>query len=242
MGGGWAKALVALILVGGLAAGCTAPDVPADAPFTLAVVPQELNGFSIVGQDVVYLVTLAEGADPVPVLVSARAEGAAVAVEGPELGPGDEVAEVVVTPGAGSVGRTVTVTVEGVRGRATRTAEATFEVVEGEDDRAERAAELRDRFVAWLEAARPELAITADTAWEGTMVSPQWLVVSHYLFFSDEWEMHVSWHIMVAPHDWARIDLRPRFRAVTPQLAFEIASVSNADAPRPSGVPDAVWR
>jgi len=31
------------------------------------------------------------------------------------------------------------------------------------------------------------------------MVSPQWLVVSHYLFFSEEWEMHVEWHIMVAP-------------------------------------------
>ena len=42
----------------------------------------------------------------------------------------------------------------------------------------------------------------------GTMVSPQWLVVSHYLFFSEQWELHLEWHIMVAPDDWARISGR----------------------------------
>ena len=37
------------------------------------------------------------------------------------------------------------------------------------------------------------------------------LIVSHYLFFSEEWEMHVEWHIMVPPYDWAKIDLRHMF-------------------------------
>jgi len=221
-------------------AGCATP--AADAPFTLAVVPEQLQGFSIAGQRVVFLVTVAEGAGTAPVVVSARAAGATVRVEEPEVGPGEDVAEVVVTTDAASVGGSVTVTVEGSRGRATDLVEVSFEVVEGTDDRAEYAAQLRDRFVGWLAENRPELGITAATRWDATIVSPQWLVVSHYLFFSDEWELHVAWHIMIAPHDWARIDLRPRFRLTQPSLAFEIPSVSADADPRPGEVPDAVWR
>ncbi len=74
------------------------------------------------------------------------------------------------------------------------------------------------------------------------MVSPQWLVVSHYLFFSEDWEMHVSWHIMVAPYDWARIDLRHRFDEETPSYAFEISSVDAGSEPCPIDPPESVWR
>ena len=52
------------------------------------------------------------------------------------------------------------------------------------------------------------------------------LVVSHYLFFSEDWEMGLMWHIMIAPHDWSRIYLRPRGE-MAPTLAFEIPSVSD---------------
>ena len=133
-------------------------------------------------------------------------------------------------------------TIEGTRGRASDSVQVRFEVIEGEDDRAAAAAVLRDRFVDWFAENRPELGITTGTRWVGTMVSPQWLVVSHYLFFSPQWEMHVAWHIMIAPDDWARVDLRPRFRDTAPTLAFEIASVSLGAEPQPSEVPDAVWR
>jgi hypothetical protein len=74
------------------------------------------------------------------------------------------------------------------------------------------------------------------------MVSPQWLVVSHYLFFSDEWEMHIEWHIMIAPDDWARIDLRRRFEEVSPSKAFEITSREADDVPISIMVPETVWR
>lgn len=214
---------------------------PPDAPFALSVAPRELQGFAIPGQEVVYLVSLAEGAGA-PVTVTVDADGAAARVERPDLGPDSAVAEVVVVPDAVSVGASVTVTIGGRRGSASDTEMLTFEVVEGVDDRPESATVLRDRFVAWLAANRPDLGITAATAWEGTMVSPQWLVVSHYLFFSAEWEAHVSWHVMIAPHDWARLDLRRRFRETTPSAAFEIASVSGDANPRPVEVPPEVWR
>lgn len=74
------------------------------------------------------------------------------------------------------------------------------------------------------------------------MVSPQWLVVSHYLFLSPEWELHVEWHIMVAPDDWARIDLRRRFVESAPSEAFEISSLTEGGEPHPFEVPATVWR
>ncbi|HSN44532.1 MAG TPA: hypothetical protein VLR88_10820 [Propionibacteriaceae bacterium] len=220
--------------------GCGSP--VGDEPFVLAAVPRELKGASIPGQKVVFLVTVAEGAGPSPEVVSASAEGADVRVEGADVGPGDDVAEVSVTPDPTSVGGTVSLTIVGSRGQASNSVEVTFEVLEGEDDRAGYAADLRDRFVGWLAENRPELGIALATQWDGTMVSPQWLVVSHYLFFSPEWEMHVSWHIMIAPDDWARIDLRPRFRLTAPSLAFEIPTVSLDADPQPSEVPEEVWR
>ena len=88
----------------------------------------------------------------------------------------------------------------------------------------------------------PELGITEDTAWNGTMVSPVWLIVSHYLFFSDEWEAHIYWHVMIPPHDWAKIDLRHRFDELAPSYAFEISSLDAGSEPIAIEVPETVWR
>jgi hypothetical protein len=100
-------------------------------------------------------------------------------------------AEVVVIPAPASIGTTIEVTITGTRGSARDEKVVIFEVAEGEDDRQEYAEELLDRFVSWLATNHPELGITDDTEWDGTTVSPIWLVVSHYLFFSEEWELHI---------------------------------------------------
>lgn len=214
---------------------------PSD-PVEITVIPDELQGFAIAGQRVVFLATDAGVGGPAPLLISAEADGAEVKVEGGELAEPGAVAEVSVVPDSTSVGREVKVTITGARTDASHSEARSFEVIDGVDDREQSASLLRDRFVGWLAADRPDLGITADTQWHGTMVSPQWLVVSHYLYFSAEWEMHVSWHIMIAPEDWARVDLRPRFRSVSPTLAYEIPSVSEGDLPRPAPVPESVWR
>ena len=213
-------------------------------PFTMNVVPQNLKGDSIPGQHCVFLVTVAEegGAESDdPVTLSAVASGAEVTVV-PEKITGGEVGEVWVTPSPATVGQTLEVTFQGTRGEEMREQIASFAVAEGLDDRAAYAAELRDRFTTWLAANRPELGITAETEWQGTMVSPIWLIVSHYLFFSDEWEMHLEWHVMIAPDDWARIDLRRRFAETKPSLAFEISSVSGNSEPQETAPPDELWR
>ena len=205
--------------------------------------PEHLNGDSIAGQHCVFLVTITDEwqEGQLPVRISAKAPGAQVVIYQQDIVEG-QVAEVVIIPAPASIGKTIKVTITGTRGSATDKKVVSFEVAEGEDDRQEYAGELLDRFVSWLATNHPELGITEDTAWNGTMVSPVWLVVSHYLFFSEEWEVHISWHIMIPPYDWAKIDLRHRFDQLAPSYAFEISSVNATSEPVPTEVPETVWR
>jgi hypothetical protein len=199
--------------------------------------------YSIAGQHFIFLVTITEEAEEceIPVTISAMAPGAEVVIYYRDICEG-EVAEVVVTPEQASIGQAINVTITGTRGSVTDEKVASFEVAEGEDDRQEYAEELLVKFVSWLATNHPELGITEDTVWNGTMVSPVWLVVSHYLFFSEEWELHIEWHIMVPPYDWAKIDLRHRFDALAPSYAFEISSLDANSEPVAIEVPDTVWR
>jgi hypothetical protein len=90
---------------------------------------------------------------------------------------------------------------------------------------------LRDRFVAWLASAHPELGITAETTWQRVPAGAEILVVEHELFFSEEWELGLSWHVMIAPDDWAEMYLRHRGDELAPSLAARIATVSGGDDP-----------
>lgn len=233
----WVAALLVLSLV--LVVGCA--EKGTDAAFTLQVVPQELKGFAIAGQRIHYLVTLAEDTSAGPVQVGASSSGVEMEVVQGTI-TAEQVAEVIIIPNPESVGKSISVEIQGTRGSVTEKKTLTFEVIEGEDDRKAHAEELLKMFLPYLAEKHPELKITEDTVWTGTLVSPQWLVVSHYLFFSEEWELHLEWHVMIAPDDWARIDLRHRFDQAVPSKAFEISSVSQGKEPVPMAVPEEVWR
>jgi hypothetical protein len=233
--------IVAIVALASLQPACGEADE--NTVFHINVVPEQLNGDSIAGQHCVFLVVITDDGQEsgLPVSISAEASGAAVVIYHGDIFAG-EVAEVVVTPAQASVGKTVTVTITGNRGSSTDKKVVDFAVAEGEDDRQEYAGELLDKFVPWLAENHPELGITVDTAWNGTMVSPVWLVVSHYLFFSDEWEAHIEWHVMIPPYDWAKIDLRHRFDELAPSYAFEISSLDAGNEPVAIEVPETVWR
>jgi hypothetical protein len=247
--GGCIAVIIAVIGIAALPPASGEPDE--NSAFHINVIPEtpELINeelffkYSIAGQHFVFLVTITDEVqeDQLPVRISAKAPGAQVVIYQQDIFEGG-VAEVVVTPTQKSIGKTIKVTITGSQDKLTDKEVVSFKVAEGEDDRQEYAGELLDRFVSWLATNHPELGITDDTAWNGTMVSPVWLVVSHYLFFSEEWEVHISWHIMVPPYDWAKIDLRHRFDELEPSYAFEISSLNATSEPVPTEVPETVWR
>ncbi len=209
--------------------------------FNISVVPTYLRE-SVPGQRCVLLVTVAdlEGGEGGAVEITASAQGATVEIEGDRILPG-EVAEVSVIPDPTETERNVTVTVTGRRG-VERKAKATIPVVLGDNEEPEMARQVRERFVSWLEENHRELNVTSETEWTGTLVTPRFLVVTHYLYFSEEWEMHVYWHVMIEPYDWAKIELRRRFAELSPSYAFEISSLTQGDDPVPMEPPDEAWR
>ncbi len=225
------------------------------APFSIMVIPESIKGGSIPGQRLVFLVTVVDEGrgrgEGESVNISASLSPvrlALVTIEPSTIALG-QVAEITVVPGEDSAGENITITVRGERQGLVQRDSVTFGVLEGDfggpdaqEELRRYAAGIRQTFVTWLAANHPELGITNKTDWIGTIVSPEWLVVTHYLFFSESWEMHVSWHVMIPPYDWARIDLRHRFTETSPSSAFEISSRHGIEDPKTIEPPDSVWR
>lgn len=235
--------LAGVVLVTGCGAG-PGPSEPAAsaAPvaFDLDVVPVMSWGRAIPDEPVVFLVTVSGAADDGPVSLSVEAAGAAVSAEPGELQPG-VVGEVTVVPAEVDEERELSVTITATRSGVERQQARSVLVVPGEDSLGPEADPLLERFVSWLATEQPELGIGPETEWEA-MPGSWVLVVNHYLYFSDEWELGLSWHVMIPPDDWARIYLRRRWTEVAPSAAFEITSVADESEPHAIPPPDAAWR
>ena len=245
--------IVLIVVVGAVLSGAawyyTTP-----APFTMHVTSrpskppdQSENIHSIAVQRCIFLVGVAEEegwlhgrrgvGTAVNIAATAPSQLATITVHPQGTRPA-QVAEVVVTPSDESVNHTLTVTITGTRGGLIQTETITLEVLMGEDGVEAYATEMRDKFIPWLARTHPEFGITRETKWIGTIVNPRILVVMHYLFLSEDWELYVTWHVTIPPHDWTRMYLRPRFTASRPAYAFEISSVTEQGEPHAIDVPD----
>jgi len=196
---------------------------------------------AMIGQRVVFLVVIEDTGEGTgygnAVDISATASGAAVSVNNPAIKPG-EIAEVTVIPDQTSTNKILTITINGDRSGFKQTETFDIEVIDWEDDLGELAAEMRNKFVPWLASNNPELGITGETEWIGTIVNPGILVVMHYMFYSENWEMYVTWHVMIPPYDWTRMYLRSRFTDVQSSYAFEITSIQGGEQPHSIELPD----
>jgi len=215
-----------------IVASCSSQSQPLDE-FTLKVIPEAI-GDTIPGQRCIILVSVETSQGGVgEVAISASASGADVSIENAAIEPG-EFAEVTATmrPPAieisdESQAPICIVTVQAEREGVSHQVDVPIAIASEEEDLVAPAAEeVRNLFIPLLAINRPDLGIDAQTEWTGTIVRPHILVVTHYLYFSGEWEMHVFWHVMIPPHDWARIELRRRLQESVPSLAFEIPSRS----------------
>lgn len=228
-----------------LIAGCGGGEEP--ATFSIQVVPEQIDD-SVPGQRCVFLIAVAEEGEGSGkgemVNLSAAAEDSTIEVYPQVIAPG-QVAEVTMIPNEGSPGKILTVTITGEREGLKRT--KTTSVVVGEQlldpgGLAQYATEIRDRFIPWLAANHPELGITNETEWTPTVVYPHIMVVMYYLFFSEDWEMGVRWHVTIPPHDWAEIYLRHRTTELSPSYGFKISSLDAQEEPQAVDPEPSVWR
>lgn len=219
------KRWLLVVVVTTMAAACQGVQ---DEPFTLIVEPEFVQGV-IPGQRLVMLVTIEDTSSDAPEAeVTAVAAGGQVSVDPQSIGVG-EVAEVtyIADPVAGEQEVPMTMTITATRGSVVHEHEVATVVVPWEDSLAITASEILALYRPWLAETHPELGIESDTELDGTFVAPNLLVVSHYAFFNEDWEVGVAWHIMTAPDDWAEIYLRPRDE-ISPSTAFRLNSWSTA--------------
>jgi hypothetical protein len=234
--------LIVMFVVAAVAAACGVPAGGTTAPggFSLTVAPETSVGRTIGGQPSMFLVSVSGSGGDAPVTISATAPGAAVAIDPVQLVPG-VVGEVTITPEPVSTDTSLAVSIAATRSGVERIALRTLTVAPGEDGLAAEARRHLEPFVRWLGAERPELGIDQSTAWSGSPGA--WvLVVEHYQYLSEDWELGLSWHVMIAPDDWSRIYLRRRGTEIRPSRAFEIPSFSSGTPPQEIQPPDVVWR
>ena len=147
--------------------------------------------YTIPNQKCLFLVTVEENQTnqgSKAVTISATSTDCQITVF-PQTITSGKVAEVTVVPAEADVGKNVTVTIQGERDGLKQTKTVTFEVIEEEDREATlgpEAVNMRNNFTQWLSTNHPELGITNETVWTGTVLNPRVLVVMHYMFLSED--------------------------------------------------------
>ena len=202
----------------------TTSTVPPAASADIVVLPEFIQGV-IPGASLMLLVTPADPSSGA-IAITAAAAGAGVDVE-PAVISGTQVAEVTFVPPPSRTESTLVATITATAGDDTREVTREVTVMPWDDDRRDEGAEVLGLFTPWLAEHHPEFGITPDTVFSGTHVAPMLLIVNHYCFLTDEWEVGVSWHVMVPPDDFAEIYLRPR-DGLRPTGAFRIGSWQTA--------------
>jgi hypothetical protein len=66
----------------------------------------------------------------------------------------------------------------------------------------------RDPLVEWIQQTHSEFGTFDDQEWYPYITYPGILVVEHWTFLNEEWEMRICFHVMIPPHDWSMIQLR----------------------------------
>jgi len=203
--------------------------------FALEVIPATAPPrFAIGGQQFLYLVRLHDSqASRGLVSLAVSAPGAA-SVSHSAIAWRYAVNEVTVVPypvNEGSKPVSLRVVITATRGAERTSVTRTLQVRAGTDTIADEARAHLDLFLPWLENEFPSFHLGPSTPMTGT-INRNVPVVDHYLFLTHYWEIDLSWHGVVPPDDWARIQLRNRGSKVPwPIRAYQVDSVTGHTTP-----------
>jgi hypothetical protein len=219
------RSLLVLVVAAVLSAACGGSDDSSAEPLVLTKSPEFVNRL-IPGRRPLALVSAAAGEGERSALAGRSSlAGMTVSFEPDTLAPGDTV-EVWVSVPAVSEDAPFTVTVEVGEGEETQTLTVDATAVPGADDVAETARDIASVFLGRLTGSVPGLPVDTSGLVGGTPVAGL-LVVTHYAWFTEELEIGLAWHIMVAPDDFAELYIRPRDQQV-PTHTYRINSWSTA--------------
>lgn len=194
-------------------------------PFELRSSPQFVQRLFPGHRPLALVTASGEPGVAIELLATVVPSGASVEIEPAVIQPGG-VAEVWIDVPAVVDDVPISVTITGHRDGVARTTTVAATATPGVDDLQPTALDIADVFLEELAGQVPGLPTDRAGLTEGTPVAGL-LVVSHYAWFTEDLEIGLSWHIMVAPDDWAELYVRPR-DALAPTQAFRLSSWSTA--------------
>ena len=68
----------------------------------------------------------------------------------------------------------------------------------------------RDELIDWLEVEHPEFGTFTGENCYAYITYPAHLVVEHWTFLYENWEMRICYHVMIPPYNWSKLCLRER--------------------------------
>jgi len=208
-----------------LLASCSSGDEKAAEPLVLSRSPEFVNRM-IPGRRPLAIVSAGSGTGDAAALTgTSTMTGMTVSFVPPTLVPGASVEVWVDVP---EVTEEVpfTVTIRATRGKEEQTLTVDATAIPGEDDLQETGKQIAAVFLERLKDQLPGLPADTSALVNGTPVAGL-LVVMHYAWFTDVYEIGLAWHIMVAPDDFAEMYVRPRGERA-PTHTYRINSWSTA--------------
>ena len=95
-------------------------------------------------------------------------------------------------------------------------------------------------FKSWLIAQNPKYASLFQYQMQKYLTYPEILIVEHWTYLSNDYELRFCFHVMIPPHDWSRIQIRQRGRVEAELSALRVTDgtisiIPNSDYPILSG-------
>jgi probable HAF family extracellular repeat protein len=120
------------------------------------------------------------------------------------------IAEVIVQPDDTTVDGDYVVTVEATSGQQSHSVQVVVNISIWGTSEPWYAIIKFNEFLPWLEQNHPEVGDLSVEDWWIYQTYTHILIVEHWTFLSDNWEVRLQIHATVPPHNWTKLWIRPR--------------------------------
>ena len=133
------------------------------------------------------------------------------------------IVEIFLYPNSTHLGLEIDVTLTIVIADITTSKEVTISVIDWSGSFHTDAQAALKCFTSYLVTSVEGYTLEENSSLSFMGIVPQILIVEHFLFRTNNWELELTRHVTISPNDWVRIYLRAR-NSFSPQWAGEISS------------------
>jgi len=127
-----------------------------------------------------------------------------------ELDLSEHITEITIQPDSAVAIKKHTIELIATHSGKERIIELEVEIFDWTTSNFETAQEKLLGFKTWLEELNPEYSKCFNNPKLFYSTYPEILIVEHLTFLTDEYEVRLSYHVMIPPYDWSKISIRKR--------------------------------